>query len=321
MNPVYPKNAYDYDAMKLKLLFEHDDLTGFPPAAIQTGSSRKVFGEFRIPESDPSRVYTMACFVTSIDGKLAFPDKPAGPVVAQANKLDPDGAHADFWTLNLFRANADAVLGGARTLQKEPDGVVCIFDRELEDKRVECSLPPAPWMVINSLDGRDVPFQDTLIDRQPVMFHTSPAGKERIESGLNRDSFVIGPYQSPEAVQSCSQEIRERFDSSKQGKIPILVTGSNGSTDSKTLLHLLRVFGMRRALVESPSFFHVLLKNSLLDEALVNTSGLYIGGDAVGFGAGLVPAGSEDHPHAELLSLHMHSPSFTYSRYRFLYGV
>ena len=322
MSACYPKNKYDYEKIQLQCIYSHHNLPSFPQAPVQTESSRKVFGELRFPVCPKDRVYTMACFVTSIDGKVAFPDNPAGPVVAQANSCDPDGADADFWSLNLFRANADVVIGGARTMQEEPDGVVCLFDQELEDERLRKSMPPAPWMVINSLDGRDIPFGDSLIRNQPVIFHTSPAGQEVIEKGIRdlKDPYVIGPYPSAEAAAADGEEIGRHFRELSGEKIPVIITGRDNSTDSASLLCILRLFGFQRALVESPSYFHVLLQESLLDEALLNTSGVYIGGQAVGLGQGLQPCTAERHPHAELLSLHMHSPFFIYSRYRFFTG-
>jgi riboflavin biosynthesis pyrimidine reductase len=321
----YPKNEYDYDAMKLEIMYTNPDVSSFSPAPVQTKSSKKVFGELRFPAPPAERVYTMACFVTSIDAKVAFPDNPAGPVVARANRYDPAGAEADFWSLNLFRANADAVIGGAKTMREEPDGVVCIFDRELEDERLRKGMPHAPWMVINSLDGRDIPFDDALIRNQPVVFHTSPAGRPVVERGLKAAGFtprLSGPYISAEAAAAGRQLLRREFEKYSENPgtaIPVLVTGEERRTNPRALLTALRGFGLARVLVESPSFLHVLLQSSLLDEALLNTSGVYIGGDAVGFGNGMTPCTSDRHPHAEILSIHMHSPVFIYSRYRFLY--
>jgi riboflavin biosynthesis pyrimidine reductase len=324
MKACYPKNEYDYGAMKLQKIYTNPAAASFSPAPVQTASSKKVFDELRFPAPPADRVYAMACFVTSIDGKVAFPDNPAGPVVARANRYDPDGAEADFWSLNLFRANADAVIGGARTMREEPDGVVCIFDQELEDERLRQGMPAAPWMVINSLDGTDIPFGDRLIHNQPVLFHTSPAGQPVVERGLKDAGFTplfFGPCVSAEAAAAVREDLYREFDEYSKNPgttIPVLVTGEKGRTDSAALLTALRSFGFARVLVESPSFLHVLLRDSLLDEALLNTSGLYIGGSAVGLGHGMKPCTSDSHPHAELLSIHMHSPHFLYFRYRFL---
>jgi hypothetical protein len=78
--------------------------------------------------------------------------------------------------------------------------------------------------------------------------------------------------------------------------------------------------GMERALVESPSYCHVLMQDALLDELTLNYSCLYIGGIAVGLGNGMEPFTSTRHPESELLSIHMHSPSFLYFRHRLRYG-
>lgn len=313
----YPKIEYDYDKIKLEKIFENDMVKNFPNKGLQTKDAVDVFGELRFPELPGDRAYTMASFVTSIDGKIAFEDNPAGPIVAKANALDSDGADADFWVLNLMRANCDAVFAGAGSMQKEPDGLICIFDRGLEEMRVKNGLPPAPWVIICSLDGRDIPFEDTLIKNQPVMFNTSPQGLKEIKKGLKQDHYVIGPYNSVEKIEE--EKIAGEFAENKHEKIPVIVTGQKAETNSRVLLRILKVLGMDKAMVESPSYCHSLLGDHLLDEMTLNYSCLYIGGTAVGLGNGMEPYTSRDHPHSEMLSVHMHSPSFFYFRHKFVY--
>lgn len=320
MNPGYPKIDYDYDAIALKPLFRHEDASGFPSGALLPASARAVYGDLRFPAARPDRVYTMGCFVTSMDGKIAFPDDPAGPVVAKANSMDPQGAEADFWVLNLFRANADVVIGGAGTMWAEPDGTCSIFDRDLEQARIDAGKPAAPWLVVCSLDGTDIRYQDTLFDNQPVMLHTSPAGRKPVEDHFGRPCFFLGPYADAEAVRAERDRIRERFDARSPGEAPVILTGRDSCTDSGALLAVLRICGMERALVESPSYCHVLMHDGLLDELTLNYSCLYIGGAAVGLGNGMVPFTSTRHPESDLLSIHMHSPSFLYFRHRLRYG-
>ncbi|MFW5891464.1 MAG: dihydrofolate reductase family protein [Nanoarchaeota archaeon] len=315
----YPKTSYDYDKIKLKKIFENSEVTDYPNEGIQTKNSKKVFGEIKFPEFPDDRAYTMASFVTSIDGKVAFLDRPQGPIVAKSNALDPDGAEADFWVLNLMRANSDAVFVGAGTMQKEPDGLICIFDEELEKARIKNGLNPTPWAVICSLDGTDIPFEDSLIDNQPVLFNTSPSGLEVIKDNLGKDYYVVGPYKSENQLDLL--KIKSQFEDNKYKKIPVIVTGEDNLTDSYLVLKILKTMGFDKAMVESPSYCHALLGDGLLDEMILNYSCVYIGGDAVGLGDKMEPYTSKKHPHSEMITIHSHSPSFFYFRHKFVYGL
>jgi len=315
----YPKIEYDYDQIKLNRIFENEKLSDWPNQGIQTKDSIKVYGELKFPKLSEKRAYTMATFVTSIDGKVAYLDDPAGPIVAKSNGLDRIGAEADFWILNLMRANCDAIFAGAVTIQKEPDGIVCIFDKGLENARVKNGLKPAPWVVVCSLDGTDIPFDDKVIREQDVIFNTSPTGLKYIEENMERACFSVGPFNSISDYND--EEIIEKFKNNKDNKIPIIATGEGAQTNSEVLLNILKLWGIDIAMVESPSYFHSLLQDELLDEVTLNYSCVYIGGNAVGLGKGMEPFTSQDHPHTEMLTIHSHSPSFFYFRHQFQYGV
>ena len=314
----FPKIAYDYEKIRLTKLFEHDDVAAFPEPGVETDDSRAVFGPLKFPTLPADRTYNFASFVTSIDGKIAFLDNPAGPVIAQSNALDPDGADADFWILNLMRASADVVVGGAVTLQKEPDGLVCLFDQGLEDARVQAGKPKAPWFMVCSLDGTDIPFGDTLLANQPVIFNTSPAGLKHIERNIRNDYYVVGPYVNADAIDAAA--VAEDFRKQAATKAPVIVTGEGSRPDSLAVVRILRLMGMERALIESPSMCHSFMMDGLLDEMTLNYSCIYVGGGAVGLGNGMKPFTSTNHPHTEMLSIHSHSPSFFYFRHRILYG-
>jgi riboflavin biosynthesis pyrimidine reductase len=319
MVTIYPKIPYDYDRIRLNKIFENPKVKDFPNVGIQTENSIKVFGEVRFPELPEDRAYTMACFVTSIDGKIAYSDNPAGPVIAQGNQMDPDGATADFWVLNLMRASVDAIFAGAVTMQKEPNGLCGIFDQELEDERVRNGMSQAPWVIVCSLDGTDIPFNDTLLENQPVMFNTSPNGLKVVEKGIKQDYYVVGPYKSIDEIDV--EKVKQEFEMNKFKKSPVIITGEGSQTNSKVLLRLLKLMDINKAMVESPSYCHSLLSEGLLDELTFNYSCVYIGGTAVGFGNGMEPNTSVDHPHTEMLSIHSHSPSFFYFRHKLIYGL
>ncbi len=315
----YPKINYDYEAIKLKKIYEHPLLKDFPCCGVQSDESIKVFGELRFPELPNERCYTTACFVTSMDGKLAYPDNPAGPVIAQSNGLDPVGATADFWALNLMRASCDAIFMGAVTMQKEPNSLTCIFDQTLEDERVRLGMQKAPWIVVSSFDGTDIPFGDTLLENQPVMFNTSPVGAECISKNIKQDFYIVGSFKNKDEIDA--RHITKQFDENKYKKTPVIITGEGTKTDTGLLLHILKIMGINIAMVESPSYCHSMLQSGLLDEIMLNYSCVYIGGKALGFGGNMESFTSTNHPHTEVLSIHSHSPSFFYFRHKIVYGI
>ncbi|ONI47730.1 hypothetical protein AN644_04120 [Candidatus Epulonipiscium fishelsonii] len=318
MLETFPKINYDYDKIKLQKIFENEKMKDFKDIAIQTPESIEVFGELKLAPLHEDRAYTMACFVSSIDGKIAYVDNPAGPMVARSNELDPDGASADFWVLNLMRTSVDAICIGGITMRKEPNGLVCLFDQKLEDARIANGKPRAPWVIVCSLTGEDIPFEDTMFLNQPIIINTSRKGLEVIKENCPHEYYVVGCFETDKDIDA--KKIKEDFEANK-GKVPVIVTGKKEDrTDSELVLKILKQLGMDRVMVESPSYCHSMLQDGLLDEWTVNYSCVYIGGNAVGFGQGMEACTSTRHPHSELLSIHMHSPSFMYLRHKFIYN-
>ncbi len=315
----FPNIPYNYDKIKLTRIFENEKLNSFPNTGIQTPDSINVYGELKFPEFPKDRTYTLASFVISMDGRVAYLDNPYGPVIAKSNALDRDGADADFWILCLMRANADALFIGAVTMQKEPNDYICVFDKGLEDARVSRGLKKAPWVVICTLDGTDVDFDHQIIKHQDVMFNTSPAGLALISEQLSREYYIVGPYNS--LTDSDCEKIKNEFNENKYKKIPVIVTGEGNRTNSSVLLRILKCMGIHTASVESPSYCHSMMGEGLLDELTFNYSCVYIGNSAVGLGKNMEPFTSLNHPHSEVLTLHMHSPSFFYFRHKLVYGA
>ena len=315
----YPKNKWNYDAMTLTSLYRNSELDAYPVSVDMPASARKVYGDLRFPESHDDRAYTAACFVASVDGKVSFPDRPAGPVVAQANSLDPEGAKADFWLLNLLRFACDVIICGAGTLQKEPDGSACLFDQDLEDHRVAHGMQRAPRLLVCSYDGTDIPYGDTVFSDLNYMIHTSPDGYDAVQRGLRHPCYAVGPFADESEAAEHRDRIIDEFHAHDQKAVPVILTGRGSTTDAHALLRVLKYFGMDRALVESPTYTHVLMRGGLLDEIALNCSCLFIGGKAVGFGSTLPSFTADNHPHSRMLSIHMHSPSFFYFRHRMVY--
>ncbi|ONI39848.1 hypothetical protein AN639_00620 [Candidatus Epulonipiscium fishelsonii] len=314
----YPKINYDYEKIKLKKIYENEKLKDFTDYGIETPESKMVYGDLKFPPLLEDRAYTMASFVTSIDGKLAYIDNPAGPVIASSNVLDPDGGMADFWILNLMRATADAVFVGTGTMHKEPNSTISLFDQNLENARVKLGKTPTPWAIVCSAKGSSIPFEDELFNAQPVMINTSHKGFEFIKNNIKQEYYLVGEFKTEKDIDK--QKIKQQFQKFKYKKIPVIVTGEGGNTNTTLLLKVLKLLEIDRVMVESPQYCHSMLQDGLLDESVINYSCVYVGGTAVGFGQGMEACTSIRHPHSELLSIHMHSPSFMYLRHKFIYN-
>ncbi|MGL4561367.1 MAG: RibD family protein [Brevinema sp.] len=313
------KIPYDYKKIKLNNIFENTILEKYISSKIQTENSKFVFGDLKFPKDLPeNRPYTISSFVTSIDGKIAFLDAPEGPFIAKKNFLDPTGADADFWILNLMRANADGIIIGAGTMRQEADMTAHVFDAELEKKRVEVGKNAIPYNIISSLNGSDIPFDHILFKSGvPIIINTSQKGYESIKNSLERPFFLIEIPKNHEIKKADIENLV--LNNKNTDKIPVIVTGEGRYTDTNSLFEVLKYMGIDRLLVESPSYVHHLISEAKLDEIILNYSTVYIGGNAISLGNNMNSFTSENHPHTEILTLHMHSPSFLYFRHKFNY--
>ena len=285
-----------------------------------------VYGPMIFPDSPENRPYTMSSIVLSSDGKMAFGDMPAGPVIAKNNFLDPYGAMADFWVLNFLRACSDGVIIGAKTLQVEALNTSHIFDREMAVQRTEILKKRAhPLNIVVSFDATDIPLDHMIFnvdDDQDfqVSIATSPDGGEFLEKNFGRKISFIGPFSADELEKDDFpvDEIRRIVE--KPGEtIPVFITGEGTSPDSTVLLRLLKKAGIDRLLLESPSYTSHLISKGEMDEFFINYSMVFAGG-TITPGSG-IPFSFKEHPHARLLTLATHKSSFFYTRQKLYYGI
>ncbi|MDR2258995.1 MAG: pyrimidine reductase [Treponema sp.] len=322
---------FDSGSIRIEPLFRSEETL----AEISAGSPDKipqkvcdVYGGLCFPPAPAKRPYTFASMVLSSDGKMAFEDDPKGPVIASANKLDSDGALADFWVLNMLRSYADAVIVGARTLQAEPEAAAYVFCGELAHDRIAVMHKKSrhPLNVVVSFDGADIPLEHTIFNRGGLaaMIATSEAGGAYLDRALGRRRRrIFGPYRDAAAIAGLpggepSSDLAEiRLAVEDPEVLPILLTGSGGRPDSDILLLTLRLTGVERLCVEAPSYMWHLLNNKTMDEMFINYSMLFAGG-SVSPGAA-APFTSLVHPHAELLMMGIHRRNFIYTRQRLRY--
>ncbi|MDR3146602.1 MAG: pyrimidine reductase [Treponema sp.] len=283
------------------------------------GKVRDVYGDLCFPPAPPDRPYTFGSIVLSADGKMAYYDDPRGPVIAGSNRLDPAGAQADFWVLNMLRAYSDAVITGARTIGAEPESTAHVFCEELAEARTGLMQKPTahPINIVVSLDGTDIPVDHRIFNSANLfsLIATSEAGGQYLDGVLGgRPRRLLGPYRSGEEADAGDVW---RYITEDPSVLCILTTGRDTEGDAAVLFALLRRMGIRRLCIESPAYMWFLLKNRALDEIFVNYSLVFAGG-GIAMGSAQ-PFGSLHHPHSELLTLGIHKENFIFSRQRLRY--
>jgi riboflavin biosynthesis pyrimidine reductase len=285
------------------------------------GKVKDVYGELYFPPAPVDRPYTFGSLVESSDGKIAFPNKPEGPLVAGKNFLDPWGGKADFWVLNMLRAYADCAIIGAKTLQAEPKGTSHVFCEELAEARVKelGKKGISPWNCIVSFDGTDIPLQHAIFGYEEitVLIGTGPAGAEYLKKEMGDRVTVIGPFADADAV-SDDDAIQAQWDAAA-GKVVVFATGKGTNPDAAALLKCLRFLGVERAIIESPSYLWHLIGFGGMDEIFLNYSSVFVGGKIVL--GGFSDFTTEAHPHGRFLQLGTHGEGFLFTRQQFVYGL
>jgi riboflavin biosynthesis pyrimidine reductase len=306
-----PQIDFPLEDVRLQMCYRNEaalaELEARGDAAAYLPKLQAAYGKVVLPVKD-EYPYMFASLVSSFDGKMAFPDLPEGPMIAKMNRMDAKGGLADFWILNALRAYADATLVGAGTLRAEAEVWMGVYDADLVRERRKYLHKTAdhPCNVIVSLDGTDIPKAHPIFAGDiPVSVFTSPAGWEVLKDDarfmLVRDEAAVGT-----AVTV------------RGGAVPVVVTGSGSSPDTRTCLRLLKAAGIHHAVVESPTYMWHLMSLGLLDEFFLNYSSVYVGGEITPGRS--IPFTSAAHPHGELIYLARHGSSFLYTRQRMVYG-
>ena len=303
------KTEFPYDRMNLTCLYKNKNID-LIHVGIEDHNLDKVYhSALKFPAFPAERPYIYCSLVTSIDGRIAFPDAAQGPLIASRNYLAKEGSVTDWYTLNLLRASADAIIFGAGTLRNEPDGTGHIYDTSLEASRVKSGRQRIPWNIIPTLDGSDIPFghKEFTCKEIPVMFYTTPKGVARCVKNSLKPVEVI------DSIEKCRQPLLT-------DKNYIIVTGDT-LMDNVQGMNMLKALGLQTLLVESPSLTHLFLQEELLDEMFLNYSCIYLGGDSLTIGQSFKSFDSHLHPHTSLISVYMHSSHYMYFRHKVLYGV
>ena len=313
-----PEVVFDAEKIRLERILDHTERLGYRQASFPCEKIEEVYGELRFREKPEGRPTTYASYVMSIDGKIAFEDDEVGPLIAKNNYLDPVGAFADFWILNMLRGNCDGIIIGSGTLIKEPEYSGSAYDRDIIDARLAAGKPIAPWTVVVTRSGRNIPFGNPVFqcEEVPVLICTSPSGYLNLKKEINKEFFLL-----PTAKNGTDLQIIKELLKENEGKVAVAITGTGSETDARELMKILDAMGMEKVLVESPAYCHQLMQEGLLDELFIDTSCILVGGTATSIGSDKDSFPSTAHPHAEIVSMHLHNANFIYTRYGLRYDV
>ncbi len=313
----------DFKAEKIKLqtIFNNEALLkSFKFSDVQCDKIQEVYGQqIKFGDMPEDRPYNYAMYVMSMDGKIAYGTSVHGPYIAATNVLDMDGGDADFWMLSLTRAVADATIKGANMLAREPKHTAHVFDEALVQARLKAGKPSCPIHVIISLDGTDLPFDHRIFKEEevPVMIITSPEGEKYIkekDGGNKPYKFFSFGTEAP-TKEAINKDMFTAAD------VVVISAGEGRSLNNRHIMKALKLAGIETCTIESPVYTHVLLREGMMDEMWLNYSIVYSGGEGRSLGENMPGFTHLEHPHGEIITLQMHSPSFLYARFKMHLGL
>lgn len=310
-----PTQEFPIEKIKLRKLYSciNEEYNYIP---IISSKIKAVYGDLRFKLLQ-HRPLIVASFVTSIDGKITYPDNKSGTLVAKNNFKDKNGGLADFWLMNILRAAADAVILGTGALRDNNTIVANIFDEDLVNDRLNMQKTPIPINMIVSASGKSLPYDHTIFQRKniPLVIITTQDGSQYIRKNLSGCNIYSINLQSYEDIVHYPNLIIAN-------NLTILAMGQK-AINHKLLFRALKRWGIHKVSVEASYYSYILIKEQLLDEIFLNYSGVFIGGN--GPTIGNVNNNQQfftslNHPHCKILSLHMHSEYFIYTRQSFDYS-
>lgn len=244
-----------------------------------------------------NKPFVFSCFATSTDGKLCYPDINSGYAIAKGNsKATEVERYADWWNLSLGRAISDAVITGSNSVIAEHGNYNAELSiLELKDLRHQLGKSKHLLHIIISRDSNKIDWSNQLLakdnDLPCVIF------SRNIPHNLPSYFIVSDSYQENVIKQ-------------------VVLSDSMGIGK---LIGELFEHGIQTILNESPYYHHHLQELKLLDEAWLNTSGVYIGGNVASLGANNSSFTMSNHPHYTILTLHSLGYNFIYTRYKISY--
>ncbi len=285
---------------QLKLLIKNPILDNW--IIIHSSLIQKLLGhELQIPVKI-SRPFLFSTFVSSLDGKLCYPDHLSGYGITQynlhASQLEKA---ADKIYLLSGRAIADAVIIGARSLNIEPLNHPPILDEiSIQNERVSNGKSKNPATIIICRDLKQINFNNRLFTDQEMQVFIC-CFKPKIDQSVIPKNFNLS-YLS-------------RLDANKNLKNLLII-----DTSLSLMFEKFKHLGFNIIMNESPFFHHELIRAKILDEIWLNYSCSYIGGITTSLGDKQSAFSSLDHPDTQILTLHHLGYNFLYSRQQILYN-
>lgn len=271
----------------------------------------KTYGKISFPDAN-EYPYSFASIALSMDGKMAYPERPEGPLVAISNRLNPDGALTDFYVLNFLRAYSDLIIQGSNTLKAEEDLWNVVFDKDLVEERVKFlgKKTEHPGTVIITLDGTDIPLEHQLFTQNKLplcIFTTTRGAKYLEEKGEGKFKHVLNLVDDENIGENLNGILNTVSD-----VISVISADSGNETDLKLFMRSLKLAGVNQTILESPTITWLMMKEKIMNEYFLTYTTTFIGGQlSPGWN---MPFSFEDHPHAEILQLNNHKSSFIFTR-------
>ena len=243
--------------------------------------------------------FIFSCFALSVDGKLCYPDLPSGFAIAKENLLaSQEERDADWFSLLLARAISDAVIIGRNSLQHEHYDYSAKIDiAELSKLRKSLNKPDNLLHIVITRYCENIDFEQELLTQNNDITVIIFCEKSPIKMHPNFKIKSIAEINLTDLKQ--------------------IVTTENFYLQN--LIDKLFTLGIKTFLNESPYYHHVLQEQQLLNEAWLNTSSIYIGGQVTALGINNNSFSSKNHPHYTILSLHNIGYNFLYTRYQVSY--
>jgi riboflavin biosynthesis pyrimidine reductase len=246
------------------------------------------------------RSFIFSCFVCSIDGKVAYPDKKSGLFMAPSNySALTNEVLIDSQCLMLARAISDAVIIGSNSLHiEDKDFIPTISHKFLFELRKKANKPEIPTIIILCRDLANLDFSYDMFNMKETKV---------IICSFNQINTMI-----PNFKYYKLSNLTNKDPISTKSIIHI-------DTSINDLFAFIYSLDLKIILNESPHYHHTLAQNKLLDEFWLNYTCSYIGGNISALGQNQDSFTSFNHPDTEILTLHHLDYHFLYSRQRFIY--
>lgn len=247
-----------------------------------------------------NKPFLLSCFALSIDGKLCYPDLKSGFAIAKNNfAASQNERYADWWNLLLGRSISDAVIIGSNTLNLENYTYHAEINiPELSLFRKNLGKAENLLHIIITRDSNQINFKKELLcqnNNLPLLIYTEKLPITIPDNFYCNTVDNINLTQTKQIIHCTKINLTQLINSLYQNNI-------------KTILN------------ESPYYHHQLQVLKLLDEAWINTSGVFIGGNVSHLGQFNNAFDSGNHPHYTILTLHSIGHNFIYTRYKISYS-